>query len=603
MTPAVVQNKGSNHSSKASCGPDVKDAWMEKPAPAAVTPVQDCSVSVRWTDSGGGGIDVCIPEDPQESAGEASKSFGIKGLFKKLSIFGRRRKDETEELPQPARRIVTTRDFSRLYELGDELLEPSRGGTEVRHAKKKKDGMPVVVKVRRKGKYGEDGCAFASAQDEAEWRQATEVVLNLSKHPHLTYVQEVLEDSGAFYVVMEKAHGIDLFETSRRQRGAVLSTVDIREILRQVLEALASIHSEGCLHRDLKLDNVVLDRSRRPRDPQSQQRCSHTGICAKIVDFDDAESWPRDSGTHGRGKPRCVVGTDQYIAPEAYSGEWSPASDVFSVGVMLFRLLNARFPFDPRIFDDAPGENFVGSRKMEEIRHRLEGSIIDFFRRARGAPESDPQALSLCRRMVAMDPRDRPSALEALEDPWFNPDNPFASTGPLRASSSSSSSATAAATPRIDAPPERTAAPPTEPGPLMPMVSTPKGQQATPATDKPLEASTTATTIAVKATLAETPPEAPSAVAAEPDGKKLAEALLSTATIATLTEAEREEGFIEVASATMPTLPGCVLEEEVEMQQLKMSRDRADTGSTHSGGTCGTRAGMVSSSRGSSYQS
>jgi len=113
------------------------------------------------------------------------------------------------------------------------------------------------------------------------------------------------------------------------------------------------------------------------------------------------------------------VGTDQYIAPEAYSGIWSPASDIFSLGVVLFRLLNGRFPFDPRLFNDGPGENYVGGAKMEEIRKSLEASTIDYHRRIRGAPEEDLQALSLCRRMLAMDPQERPTAEEALAHPWL----------------------------------------------------------------------------------------------------------------------------------------------------------------------------------------
>ncbi|CAE7718387.1 prkC, partial [Symbiodinium necroappetens] len=86
----------------------------------------------------------------------------------------------------------------------------------------------------------------------------------------------------------------------------------------------------------------------------------------KLIDFDTVEEW-NSTGP----KSKHVLGTDQYIAPEAYEGKYSPASDIFAVGVIAYKILTGSFPYNGRLFDDKPGENWVGSPKMKEIRQKL----------------------------------------------------------------------------------------------------------------------------------------------------------------------------------------------------------------------------------------
>ena len=94
------------------------------------------------------------------------------------------------------------------------------------------------------------------------------------------------------------------------------------------------------------------------------------------MDFDSLEYWKR-------GKtPRAehILGTDQYIAPEAYAGKYSPSTDIFAVGVMLYKIMTNKFPFRNDLFDDQPGENYVKHPKMAEIRNKLKAACpaIDF---------------------------------------------------------------------------------------------------------------------------------------------------------------------------------------------------------------------------------
>merc|ERR1719316_600405 len=84
------------------------------------------------------------------------------------------------------------------------------------------------------------------------------------------------------------------------------------------------------------------------RDAARDGEVSPTAV--KVIDFDTLDQWtPTSPGG------REVVGTDQYIAQEAYAGKYSPLSDVFAVGVIAYRLLSGRFPFHSQLFNDEPG--------------------------------------------------------------------------------------------------------------------------------------------------------------------------------------------------------------------------------------------------------
>jgi serine/threonine protein kinase len=81
----------------------------------------------------------------------------------------------------------------------------------------------------------------------------------------------------------------------------------------------------------------------------------------------------------------------------------------------MYVLITGRFPFDDEIFDDQPGENYVGSPKMEEINKKLQKSRVRFGR----SWDPFPEAKAYCQAMLEMDPGRRPNALEALNHPWM----------------------------------------------------------------------------------------------------------------------------------------------------------------------------------------
>jgi len=133
-----------------------------------------------------------------------------------------------------------------------------------------------------------------------------------------------------------------------------------------------------------------------------------------LIDFDTLAT---GCSVESVGKSQNVMGTNQYIAPEAYEGSYSPASDIFAAGVVGYWLLVGRPPFDPDIFDDKAGENRAGSPEMLEIQRRLQSATVAWDDEAFGT--GIKSVASLLQRMLSADPGMRPTASEALAHPWL----------------------------------------------------------------------------------------------------------------------------------------------------------------------------------------
>jgi serine/threonine protein kinase len=195
------------------------------------------------------------------------------------------------------------------YRLGGRLAVG--GASEIYEAVDDRLARPVAVKVLVPSAPGpEQAGRFA---EEAR-------LLAAVRHRHLIPLLDAGVDDSCRYLVMRLVRGTDLAGVLRR---GPLPPAEVARVGAAMAAALAHIHTRGIVHRDLKPANILVE----PRG----------GIF--LADFGIAHSW--DGPTHTA--TGCIVGTAGYLAPEQARGLGaSPASDVFSLGLVLLEALTGR---------------------------------------------------------------------------------------------------------------------------------------------------------------------------------------------------------------------------------------------------------------------
>lgn len=305
----------------------------------------------------------------------------------------------TSRGPRAICKIDRIDDLMDSYEVQGKLCE-TRPETLVIQAICRASGQHVIIKACSK-KFAVGG--------EQVWRSLLTRMLNMETHHNVLGLLDVLEDAIAYYLVMEKCDGGELLHFLNTAYD--VPERECKRIMREILEAVHHIHCCGLLHRDIKPENILFhDTTADPSTPLTL-RAKKT---VKLIDFDSCVEYKQN-----RPKPTHVVGTLRYLAPEALRGEYSPASDLWSVGIILYILMTGTMPFNIEL-DNVMGIEDVrcGSASMEGMYQTLRNTHIDF--ECEPWP-TFPQARDLCRKLLAASPGDRsPSASAALSHPWLH---------------------------------------------------------------------------------------------------------------------------------------------------------------------------------------
>lgn len=221
-------------------------------------------------------------------------------------------------------------------------------------------GHRVAIKLLRAGK-ADDERAVRRFQREA--RLAAQLT-----SPHVVEVLDVdRTEDGVPYLVMAFLEGRDLAtEVEERER---LGHVPIPEVVAWALgicDAMRAAHEAGIVHRDLKLSNVFL---------------TSQGV-VKVIDFGVASFHGGDAES---SSTVSVAGTPRYMAPEQLLGEApNPASDVWAVGVLLYRLLTRRFPFEASTMAAQMLAIMDGEKRIEDVAPHVPKGLADVVHRALG---------------------------------------------------------------------------------------------------------------------------------------------------------------------------------------------------------------------------
>ncbi|MEM6254637.1 MAG: serine/threonine-protein kinase [Cyanobacteria bacterium P01_D01_bin.156] len=157
--------------------------------------------------------------------------------------------------------------------------------------------------------------AYAEQEAQRLFEQEAERLDQLSDHPQIPQLLAYFEDGRYLYLVQEFIEGYDL-QHELMQQGA-FSEAKIWEFLQELLPILRFVHEHNVIHRDLKLENIM----------RSDRKLI-------LIDFGVAKFLAETNCQGG-----TVVGTPGYAPPEQMQGRVSPASDLFSLGIICFHLL------------------------------------------------------------------------------------------------------------------------------------------------------------------------------------------------------------------------------------------------------------------------
>ncbi len=177
-------------------------------------------------------------------------------------------------------------------------------------------GREVALKVLHR--------RFAQDQEFVErFRREAKAAAGLS-HPNVVGVYDRGEHEGTYYIAMELLGGRTLKDVVAA--GAPLPQRQVIDIGNQVLQAAGFAHRHGVIHRDFKPHNVIVDAA------------GH----AKVTDFGIARAGASEMTETG-----SIMGTAHYLSPEQAQGHSvTAASDLYSIGVMLYEMLAGRLPFE-----------------------------------------------------------------------------------------------------------------------------------------------------------------------------------------------------------------------------------------------------------------
>lgn len=238
----------------------------------------------------------------------------------------------------------------------------------VRSAVKKSNNVKFAIKTYEKTKLL-DPHRKRSVQREIE-------ILGGLKHQNIIKLYEVIDTGKQLHLVLEYVGGCSLHGYLKRRPNRRLEETEARRIFKQILLGIQYCHQKNVTHRDVKLENLLLDESNN----------------IKIIDFGFSTCFSHEK------KVKMFCGTPSYMAPEIvarveYHG---PPADVWALGILLFVLLCGCYPFKAQ----SDRELY---KKIQYGQYSIPSHISQGAR-------------SLISRILKIDSQKRPSITDILKD-------------------------------------------------------------------------------------------------------------------------------------------------------------------------------------------
>lgn len=209
------------------------------------------------------------------------------------------------------------------------------------------------------------------------------VIMRDYHHPNIVEMYGSYLFENELWVVMEYLEGGPLTGIVTRTS---LSEEQIAYICKSCLKALAFLHSQGVLHRDIKSDSILLTTS-------GQVKISDFGFCAQV--------------TQDVPKRRSLVGTPYWMAPEIIARQpYGPESDIWSIGVMVIEMIDGEPPY----FNEAPLQAMRKIRDLDPPTVKTPAKL-------------SPRLKSFIEKALTHNPTNRGTALDLLQHPFLRPYN------------------------------------------------------------------------------------------------------------------------------------------------------------------------------------
>jgi len=245
-------------------------------------------------------------------------------------------------------------------------------------------GYFAVVKVGKDLKTGEEVAVkfVKKSLVEREETLANEIdILGSIQHANVVGLRAIFDTEETLFIVMELMKGGELYEEIVRRKS--FTEKDASHIMKQLISALAYLHERGIVHRDLKLENLLLVKD--------------GALDIKLADFGLSKLYS--------GKAlQTACGTPFYVAPDILMGSgYGTAVDMWASGILLYVLLSGRLPFAA----DSDAELFKLIIDAEVVWKSPQFDTVS------------EDAKDLISKLLVVDPDQRYTAKEALEHPWI----------------------------------------------------------------------------------------------------------------------------------------------------------------------------------------
>nr|XP_056707628.1 serine/threonine-protein kinase 33 [Euleptes europaea] len=284
------------------------------------------------------------------------------------------------ECKVPHTRIEDGAAIQQIYSFGRKLGQGSFGVViEVTH---KETGIKWAIKKVNREKAGSSAVKLLEREVN---------ILKRVNHEHIIHLEEVFESPKRMYLVMELCEDGELKEILHRK--GQFTENETRHIIQSLASAIAYLHRKDIVHRDLKLENILVKSS--DFDEENEMKLN-----IKVTDFGLAVQ--KVGGSESMFQSTC--GTPIYMAPEVISAhDYSQQCDVWSIGVIMYMLLCGEPPF-------------LGSSEEKLFEIIKKGELHYEHSVWKSVSEAAKHVLQL---LMKVDPAHRITANELLDNQWI----------------------------------------------------------------------------------------------------------------------------------------------------------------------------------------